>query len=183
MAQIPYPNGLAKCMARAGVNDPWLAEQSHTSKQQIHKLRHGERKLTVQWAKRLAPFLHAAWQELIDGPLDQVGARRAELLSLFDSADGRDQETLLLVAKGLHRDPEASAAPAPTPVDPPVTKRQPKVLKPGTPKTTRRSPGDPHPSGDLMPRKPARSGAACVIPACRLHGRWPASRQQRERGG
>ena len=69
-----------------------------TTKQQIHKLRHGERKLTVQWAKRLAPVLGCSWQELIEGPAPQDDLGRASLLAVYNSLDQRDRETLLRIA-------------------------------------------------------------------------------------
>ena len=72
-------------MARVGMTDPQLAALAETTKQQIHKLRHGQRQLTVQWAKRLAPHLDSTWQELIDGPLDPINALRAELLRAFEN--------------------------------------------------------------------------------------------------
>jgi len=68
MPEAPYPNRLAECMAQAKVNDPQLAEAAGTTKQQIFKLRRGERKLTVEWARRLAPHLKMPWRALIDGP-------------------------------------------------------------------------------------------------------------------
>ena len=96
---IPYPNGLAACMARVGMTDPQLADLAETTKQQVHKLRHGQRKLTVQWAKRLASHLGCTWQELIEGPLDPVDALRSELLRAFENMSQRDRERLVEVAR------------------------------------------------------------------------------------
>lgn len=105
-------------MARAGVTDPKLADAAGTTKQQIHKLRHGERKLTVQWAKRLAPLLGCTWQELIEGPSEPADPRRASLLAAYDSLDTRDRETLVRVAESLRRD------------DPPATPNPPRERAP-----------------------------------------------------
>lgn len=96
-------------MARVAFTDPELADAAGTTKQQIHKLRHGERKLTVQWAKRLAPILGFTWQELIEGPSEAADPRRAALLAAYDSLDPRDRETLLRVAESLRRDDSPSA--------------------------------------------------------------------------
>ena len=84
----------------------------HTATDQaaeIHKLRHGERKLTVQWAKRLASKLDCTWQELIEGPAEPEDPQRAALFTAYNSLDQRDRDTLLRVAESLRRD------------DPPVT--------------------------------------------------------------
>jgi hypothetical protein len=86
-------------MARVGMADPQLAALAETTKQQIHKLRHGQRQLTVQWAKRLAPHLDCSWQELIEGPLNPIDALRAELLRAFENMAQRDRERLVEVAR------------------------------------------------------------------------------------
>ena len=99
MVGTPYPNGLAACMVRVSITDPQLAALAETTKQQVHKLRHGQRKLTVQWAKRLAPHLDCTWQELIEGPLDPGDALRAELLRAFENMNQRDRERLVEVAR------------------------------------------------------------------------------------
>ena len=106
-------------MARAGFTDPKLADAASTTKQQIHKLRHGERKLTVQWAKRLAPILGSTWQELIEGPLEPADPLRASLLAAYDSLDPRDRETLLRVAESLRRDDSPAPPPKPEERPPP----------------------------------------------------------------
>ena len=65
MARAKYPNRLQEFMNLAELNDPALAEKVGTSRQQIHKLRHGERELTREWATRLAPHLGVDWPELM----------------------------------------------------------------------------------------------------------------------
>lgn len=94
-------------MALAGITDPKLAAAAGTTKQQIFKLRRGERKLTVQWAKRLAPFLGVAWQELIDGPALPTDRSRAELLQAFDAIDERGKEMVLRLVRSLRHDSES----------------------------------------------------------------------------
>lgn len=63
----PFSNKLSFFMEKAGVNDPQLAGAVGASKQQIFNLRHGARKLTVEWAKRLAPHLGISWETLVTG--------------------------------------------------------------------------------------------------------------------
>jgi hypothetical protein len=107
-------------MARAGINDPQLADAVGSTRQQIHKLRHGDRKLTVQWAKRLATPLHCTWQELIEGPAGPTDARRTGLLAIFDAMDERDREALWRIAQSLQgNDPPATSPPQPKERAPP----------------------------------------------------------------
>ena len=60
-----YPNRLGELMERRELDDPTLAEGAGTSKQQIFKLRHGQRKLTRKWAEKLAPHLGVTWPEVM----------------------------------------------------------------------------------------------------------------------
>lgn len=122
VVDIPYPNGLAACMARKGINDPQLADAAGTTKQQIHKLRHGERKLTVQWAKRLAPHLNASWQELVDSAPSPADVERAELWAAFEMMNAEERRALLTMAKAVVRweePPEPQPAPRPKERAPP----------------------------------------------------------------
>lgn len=106
-------------MARAGINDPKLADAVGSTRQQIHKLRHGDRKLTVQWAKRLAPHLDCTWQELIEGPAAPTDARRAGLLAIFDRMDERNRDTLFRIAQSLQENEPPSPPPSPERRTPP----------------------------------------------------------------
>ncbi|MEJ0015681.1 MAG: helix-turn-helix transcriptional regulator [Acetobacteraceae bacterium] len=100
MAKVPYPNRLAEWMAAAGLTDPALAELAGTSKQQIFKLRRGERKLTVEWAHRLAPHLGIGWQDLVEAdPTTTPG--RNELFAAFEALDDDGRRLLLEVARSL----------------------------------------------------------------------------------
>ncbi|MFT8491041.1 XRE family transcriptional regulator [Gluconobacter oxydans] len=62
-----HPTRLADFMARARLTDPELGRRADTSKQQIFKLRKGERKMSREWAERLAPHLGVTWPELMEG--------------------------------------------------------------------------------------------------------------------
>jgi DNA-binding Xre family transcriptional regulator len=105
---VLYPNGLNDCMARARINSPQLAAAAGTTRQQLHKLRHGRQKLTVQWAKRLAPHLNSTWQELVEGLSgdrahlwpEEVSPER-ELLEAFWFTDRQGRELMLRLARSL----------------------------------------------------------------------------------
>jgi hypothetical protein len=106
MTEGPYSNHLARFMRERRLTDPGLARllKPEISKQQIFNLRKGHRKLTVEWAKRLAPHLEVPWQELITGsPGEPADEGRAFLLSAFDLMDPNDRETLLRVAQSMAR--------------------------------------------------------------------------------
>ncbi|MBS1037195.1 LexA family transcriptional regulator [Gluconobacter cerinus] len=62
-----HPTRLADLMARERLTDPELGRRADTSKQQIFKLRKGERKMSREWAERLAPHLGVTWPELMEG--------------------------------------------------------------------------------------------------------------------
>lgn len=88
-------------MVIAGFNDPKLADAAGTTKQQIFKLRKGQRKLTVEWARRLAPHLGLRWEALVEGPQDNGDADLLELQSSYDTLPQDARTTLLAVARSL----------------------------------------------------------------------------------
>lgn len=95
-----YPNNLGHCMAELGLTDPDLAKLANTNKQQIHKLRHGARKLTVEWAKRLARHMPPyQWYDLADD--GQIDRRRAELVAGYAAADDQGREMLGRLARSF----------------------------------------------------------------------------------
>ena len=81
-------------MARVAMTDPQLAALAETTKQQIHKLRHGQRKLTVQWAKRLAPHLDSTWQERRDSRCGEKAGKIPASLTLRTRAPERRSHRL-----------------------------------------------------------------------------------------
>ena len=91
-------------MALIRITDPQLAVAAGTTKQQIFKLRRGERKMTTQWAKRLAPHLSVSWQEVIEGPTPPMDRSRTELMRAYDAADEQGQEMMLRLARSLRAD-------------------------------------------------------------------------------
>ena len=50
---------------RRGLTQAELARLAHTTPPQIHRLENGQRKLTLEWAGRLAPHLAAAAEEIL----------------------------------------------------------------------------------------------------------------------
>lgn len=91
------------------MTDPSLASLAGTTKQQIFKLRRGERKLTVQWARRLAPYLAVEWYELVDAPQPSgADQARTALLTAFEKMSDEQRQALLTMAEGVvDREPAA----------------------------------------------------------------------------
>jgi transcriptional regulator with XRE-family HTH domain len=105
MTEGPYPNHLARFMRTKGLTDPDLARLLDISKQQIFNLRRGHRKLTVEWARRLAPHLDVSWQELITGsPTTTHDPELAAILAAYAAMDQRDREALSRVAQSMARE-------------------------------------------------------------------------------
>ena len=99
-------------MKAAGITDPSLASLAGTTKQQIFKLRRGERKLTVQWAQRLATPLGVEWYELMDAPQPLNGDQaRNALLAAFDAMSNEQRQALLTVAEGVVKPPVEQVEP------------------------------------------------------------------------
>jgi plasmid maintenance system antidote protein VapI len=106
-------------MHARGLTDPGLARKLGISKQQIFNLRRGHRKLTVEWAKRIAPHLDVSWQELITGPPSPPADQTlAELRAAIEAMDEEQRQVLLMMAKVMARrdkPPEATPDPPPKP--------------------------------------------------------------------
>ncbi len=100
MIEGPYPNHLAEFMRASRLTDPSLARLLGISKQQVFNLRRGHRKLTVEWAQRLAPHLGVSWQELITGPptapIDQM---RADWMAAYDAMSDEQRRAALVMFK------------------------------------------------------------------------------------
>jgi HTH-type transcriptional regulator, competence development regulator len=112
MSDGPYPNHLGQFMRAAGLTDPGLGKAIGVSKQQIFNLRRGHRKLTVEWAKRVAPHLKVSWQELITGSAPKTpDPARADLLAVIDAMSDTQCQALLAWLKTMAPDDQ----PAPPP--------------------------------------------------------------------
>lgn len=88
-------------MKAAGMTDPRLAELAGTTKQQIFKLRRGERKLTVQWAQRLASHLDTVWFDLIAGERPSPDLPRVELLAAYDAMSSDQRHALVALVRTM----------------------------------------------------------------------------------
>lgn len=62
---IPAMNQLRELREKAGLSQSALAERAGTSQPQIRRLEANQRKLTKQWAERLAPHLQVNAQDLL----------------------------------------------------------------------------------------------------------------------
>jgi len=62
---IPAMNPLRELRERAKLSQAALAEKAGTSQPQIRRLESSQRKLTKEWAERLAPHLHVRPQDLL----------------------------------------------------------------------------------------------------------------------
>lgn len=62
---IPAMNQLRELREKAGLSQSALAERAGTSQPQIRRLEASQRKLTKQWAERLAPHLQVTAQDLL----------------------------------------------------------------------------------------------------------------------
>jgi plasmid maintenance system antidote protein VapI len=119
MNQGPYPNHLAEYMLSSGIRDPDLANKVGVSKQQIFNLRRWHRKLTVEWAKRLAPHLKVSWERLITGaPAQATDQEREELLAFFETMDEAQRKALLAMARVVTRRETVELAPSDSPTKP-----------------------------------------------------------------
>ncbi len=119
MTDGPYRNHLAEFMQAAGLTDPALAQALGITKQQIFNLRRGHRKLTVEWAKRLAPHLNVSWQQLITGsPPVADDPTLTDLVAVYETMNHEQRQALLTVAKVMSP-PQTTAHPTPGPAPPP----------------------------------------------------------------
>lgn len=62
---MDHPNNLRRVMERAGKGVSSLAEQIGTNRQNVTRWAKGQRKLTVPWAKKIAPHLNSTASELL----------------------------------------------------------------------------------------------------------------------
>lgn len=111
-----YPNQLQAHIKRVNTSAAALARAVGTTRQEIHKLIHGERQLTKLWAERLAPALGTTWWQLLGAPspgLAEEGpslAPTAELNRRDDEfAEISERVHAMLGEIGLPQDPRTVA--------------------------------------------------------------------------
>lgn len=71
------PNRIRELRERAGLSQEKLAERLNTSQPQVLRLETGQRRLTIDWAKRIARAVGVDWREL-DSPAPAPDARHPE---------------------------------------------------------------------------------------------------------
>src|SRR5262249_15296906 len=99
--RVPPPSPLGAAMKEAGLSMAELARHSKTSRQQVQRLVKGGRKLSKQWAERLAPHLGTTAAQLMFGPrtafaVGYVGA--GEFIPVDDHAMGAGLEEVEIPA-------------------------------------------------------------------------------------
>ena len=65
MKKVKYPNGLDAAIKAVDRNPTWLARQLDTSRQNVARWAQGERHLSVEWAKKIAPHLKTTPDRLL----------------------------------------------------------------------------------------------------------------------
>jgi len=65
MEKIKYPNGLEAALKAVDRNPTWLAKRLDTSRQNVARWAQGERHLSVEWAKKIAPHLKTTPDRLL----------------------------------------------------------------------------------------------------------------------
>jgi DNA-binding XRE family transcriptional regulator len=88
-------------MTELGLANHQLAAKANASRQTIFKLRTGVTRMLPHWAKRLAPHLGVAWQEMIDGTPSPADQARVDLMAAYDAMTDEQRRALLIVAKGM----------------------------------------------------------------------------------
>lgn len=93
---------LERLRDKADLSQQKLADKIGTSQSQIDRLEKGLRKMTPQWAKRLAPALECHWLELMDEtPPAQLEPQEAALLGRVRELAETDRETVYRIAEAL----------------------------------------------------------------------------------
>lgn len=98
-----------------GLTQEQVAEVAGTTKQQIFKLENDERRLTVDWLRRMAPAFNLHWAEMVDpNTIVARDLQEAELVRLFRRIDKGDRDStidwLRLTAERRDRDHHENAA-------------------------------------------------------------------------
>lgn len=102
-AYHPEMNEIRRLREEKGLSQAQLAEMAGTSQPQIKRLEDGARKLTKEWAERLAPHLSISAETLLfpdskEIPEDQ---KWNEFNELFFQVGEDDQEVVLRLMRSL----------------------------------------------------------------------------------
>ncbi|TIU66268.1 MAG: helix-turn-helix transcriptional regulator [Mesorhizobium sp.] len=96
---------LARLRAAKGLTQAELATKVGTSQPQIRRLENGERKLTKEWAKRLAPALDTTAEAILFPGQDSRGLDLARKLKLLrpDLAETLEDQFDALINQALEK--------------------------------------------------------------------------------
>jgi transcriptional regulator with XRE-family HTH domain len=94
-----------------------LAERAHTSQPQIDRLEKGLRRMSVDWAKRLAPALQCHWLDLMGEPQAAYSPQTKAIAEVVEGLSEDDQAAVYrhatALAHGNKPEPLSPRAPAP----------------------------------------------------------------------
>ncbi len=104
-------NELRAARERAGLSQARLADLAGTSQSQIQRLELGQRKLTVEWAQRLAAALNCHPAELVPHILENISSDTISLKPRLDRQQDVNSVITIpvrgIVAAGLYMDDES----------------------------------------------------------------------------
>lgn len=84
-----------------GLSQEQLAERCNTSKTQISRLERGSRRMTFDWAYRLAGALRCTASDLLDTDFSALTPAEQSLVGLFRGLSPEDRAKFLKVAHAL----------------------------------------------------------------------------------
>lgn len=87
----------------AGLSQEAVADRLNTSVSQISRLERGHRKLTTEWAKRLAPLFGVSWWELLGVPPSGLSDSSTSLSPPpLGPSQAEADERFALIAEAVH---------------------------------------------------------------------------------
>lgn len=104
-----HPNRLREVRLDRELTLDDVAERANTSATQISRLERGIRRMTFDWARRLAPILECHPQELI-GPPPELPPDEAEVIEGYRGLSDRDQEAVRGLVRSLRSSKTDEAA-------------------------------------------------------------------------
>jgi transcriptional regulator with XRE-family HTH domain len=110
---VEYHSGmseLARLRTAKGLTQSQLAAKAGTSQPQIRRLENGERKLTKEWAKRLAPHLETTAEAILFPGQDSRSIDRGRKLKLLrpDIAETLEDQFDVLINQALEKQQRTS---------------------------------------------------------------------------
>lgn len=96
-------NGITLYRERAGMRKAELARRAGISPQQLGRLESGRRRLTKDWAAKLAPVLRCTVQELMFPDASLVDIEKYSAIYDLLADDGPDLSPVLSISHGLYK--------------------------------------------------------------------------------